>query len=668
MNEVSPYLILKSQESAQLPNPHTNGWNHEPNLKEYWDVIRKHRWLLATTSIAAVVLTLLWFVTRTPMYRASATIMIQPQTPQVLDVRDLVAEQNPDLQHDYYKTQYDILTTRSLAARVIHELNLEQKTASGHSSSFSILGPLRNLLHLRDKVVVRPTEAYGVRPETVDHYLASLSIEPLRGTRLVSVVFSTPDPFLSARLANAHIEAYIRQEMEIHSQAGHDAEDFLQQKLTETKDKVEKSEAALNDYRRKRGIVTELNQDPTKPEEGQPLLQRLNELNSELSKASGDKIRLETMHQLIAQGRYESLPDVLTNPVIQELKEESAKLSAEYSSLSNRFNPGYHPLDDLKARLDDTQRRTRSEMLGVADGIETEYRAAVAYEGKLITEIDGIRSQAMALDDASLQYAILEREVTANSQLYQQIKDRANELQVSSDVPTTNITLVDPATPALHPTGPGLVKLVVASLGFGLLGGVGLVMFLESLDDTFKNSDEVRRYLGLPSLGLIPDLKKLTITRTYGYLSYRRAANENGGNIYGAETSSLGELIVTHDRLTTGGEFYRIIRNGIMFSKAGGAPKSIMITSAHPGEGKTVTAINIASSFAQVSGRALLVDTDLRRPRCHDLLQLRLREGLSEVLVGKCDPSERHSRLTNSRSLSTQRWDITAQSRRIVGF
>ena len=108
---------------------------------------------------------------------------------------------------------------------------------------------------------------------------------------------------------------------------------FLQQKLTEIKDKVEKSEAALNDYRRKRGIVTDLNQDPTKPEQGQPLLQRLNELNSELSKASGDKIKLETLHQLVEHGHYESLPEVLNNPVIQELKEESAKLSAEYASL-----------------------------------------------------------------------------------------------------------------------------------------------------------------------------------------------------------------------------------------------------------------------------------------------------------------------------------------------
>jgi len=637
MNEVSPYFIQRNQEAAQVQNGHFNGLNSDPNLKEYWTLVRKHRWMLASTSVAAAVLALIWFITRTPIYRASAIIMIQPQAPQVLDMRALLAEQTQDPEHDYYKTQYDILTTRSLAARVVRDLDLEHSSLFSDSSASGFLGTLRTLIHSRAKEEPQATEAYGVKPKTVDNYLKRLTIEPRKGTRLVAITFSTPDPILSARIANAHVDAYIQQEMEVHAQAGHDAEDFLQQKLTEIKDKVEKSEAALNDYRRKRGIVTELNRDPSIPEQGQPLLQRLNELNSELSKASGNKIKLETLHQLIERGRYESLPDVLNNPVIQELKEESAKLSTEYASLSNRFNPGYHPLDDLKARLDDAQRKSHIEMQGVAEGVETEYQAAVAYETKLTTEIDQIRAQAMALDDASLQYAILEREVSANQDLYKQVLERMNELRVSSDVPTTNISLVDPAHPPLYPVGATLLTLLVFSLGFGLFAGLGVVMFLESLDDGFKNGDQVRHYLGLPSLGVIPDLQKLNGQSAYGYLPGRRAINGNGQGkrLNGVRSSALGELVVVHDRLTAAGEFYRIIRNGIMYSKPGGAPRSIIITSAHPGEGKTVTAINVTSTFAQLSGRALLVDTDLRRPRCHELLNLKLHHGLTEVLVGK---------------------------------
>jgi len=654
MNEVSPYFIQRIQEAVHAPNGQyngtTNGWNSEPNLKEYWDVVRKHRWTLATASVAAAVLAIIWFMTRTPLYRASATIMIQPQAPQVLDMQALLAEQTQDLEHDYYKTQYDILTTRSLAARVIHELDLEHDPLFVGQSSPGLIGTLRAMIHSETKKGPRVTEAYGVTPATVDTYLGRLSIQPLKGTRLVTVAFVTSDPILSARIVNAHVEAYIHQEMEIHSQTGHDAEDFLQQKLTEIKDKVEKSEAALNDYRRKRGIVTDLNQDPMKPEQGQPLLQRLNELNTELSKASGDKIKLETLHQLVARGRYESLPEVLNSPVIQELKEESAKLSTEYASLSNRFNPGYHPLDDLKARLDDARRKSQSETLGVAQSVETEYEAAVAYETKLNTEIAQVRSQAMALDDASLQYAILGREVSANQELYKQVLERMNQLRVSSDVPTTNISLIDPAHPPLSATGPRLLMVLIFALGFGLFAGIGVVMFLESLDDGFRSGDELRRYLSLPSLGVIPDLKKVSAQSTYGYSSNRRAVNGNGNGSgsgngkkrspTGAEPGPLGELVVVHGRLSAAGEFYRIIRNGIMYSKAGGAPRSIIFTSAHPGEGKTVTAINIASTFAQLSGRTLLVDTDLRRPRCHELLKLKLHQGLTEVLVGRRDLDE----------------------------
>jgi capsular exopolysaccharide synthesis family protein len=647
MNEVSPYFIQRIQEAVHPPNGQPNGspngWNSEPNLKEYWNVVRKHGWTLASASGAAAILALIWFITRTPLYLASATIMIQPQAPQVLDMQALLAEQTQDLEHDYYKTQYDILTTRSLAARVIHGLDLEHNSLFVNNSKGGLIGTLRALIHPARPKGPGVTEAYEVAPATVDSYLSRLSIQPLKGTRLVAVAFVTPDPVLSARIANAHVEAYIHQEMEIHSQTGHDAEDFLQQKLTEIREKVEKSEAALNDYRRKRGIVTDLNQDPMKPEQGQPLLQRLNELNTELSRASGDKIKLETLHQLVAHGRYESLPEVLNSPVIQELKEESAKLSAEYASLSNRFNPGYHPLDDLKARLDDAQHKSNSEMLGVAQGVETEYQAAVAYETKLNTEIDEVRSQAMALDDASLQYAILGREVSANQELYKQVLERMNQLRVSSDVPTTNISLIDPAHPPLFPTGPRLLMVLIFALSFGLFAGVGVVMFLESLDDGFKNGDELRRYLALPSLGVIPDLKKVNGQSTYGYSSYRRAINGNGNTKKSHDevpSSALSELVVTHGRLSTAGEFYRIIRNGIMYSKAGGAPRSVVITSAHPGEGKTVTAINLASTFAQLGGKTLLVDTDLRRPRCHELLKLKLHQGLTEVLVGRRDLDE----------------------------
>lgn len=645
MNEVSPYFILRDKPSPQRDAFHSR-WDSEPNLREYWSIIRKHQWLLVSTSLAAGVLAFVWFITRVPIYRATATIMIQPQAPQVLDMRELLAEQTPDQEHDYYKTQYDILMTRSLAARVIHQLGLQSNPnfkddRSSNGTIAGIIETLRKLVHNGASAKLRATEAYGVKPEIVDKYLAHLAIEPPRGTRLVIVGFSTPDPSLSAQIANAHVEAYIRQEMEIHAQAGHDAEEFLQQKLLEIRDKVEKSEAALNDYKRKRGIVTEAMKDPMKPEESEPLLQRMNELNTELSKASGNRIKLETLHQLVKKGHYDSLPDILNNPVIQKLKEDIAKLSRSYASMSNRFNEGYHPLDDLKVRLDDAERKMQEEMRKVAEGVDTEYQAAVAYETNLTGEIGEVRSQAAALNDASLQYAILDREVSANQQLYKQVLDRMNELKVSSDVPATNISIVDPAPPPLHPMGPSLASLMILSLALGLFGGIGIATFLESLDDGFKNNDEVNRYLGLPTLGLIPDLRKLNSIGAYGYLSNRRKTSEDEHHFNGvAPKNPAGDLLVMHDRLTVAGEFYKIVRNGIMFSKAGGSPRSIMITSAHPGEGKTVTAINIASAFAQIGGRVLLVDTDLRRPRCHALLQLQLHQGLTEVLVGKGDLDE----------------------------
>ncbi|HEX4209768.1 MAG TPA: Wzz/FepE/Etk N-terminal domain-containing protein, partial [Candidatus Binataceae bacterium] len=359
------------------------------DFKEYWRMIYKHRLAAISLALAAVAMVNVWRFIRTPEYEATSTILIQPQTPEVLkDTENFNNEQfQSTSDYDYYRTQFQLLKSASLAASVIRSNGLETNPlfnpASQHpgvigSAVAYVTDELTSLreklaslagLKLKNDNFSTAGETDSVNSRVIQAYLARLTVEPVRNTRLVIVGFTTPDPELSARIANAHVQTFIRQGLDLQAQTGHNVEEFLNQKLGELKDNVEKSEAALNAYRRKAGIVTLENSEQNSQAGSNPLTQRLGELNTQLTDASSKRIALGTQHQMITRGEYASLPEVISDPVIQSLKEQVAQLSTQYAALSNRFNPGYHPLDDLQARLIASHRALDFETKRVAASV-----------------------------------------------------------------------------------------------------------------------------------------------------------------------------------------------------------------------------------------------------------------------------------------------------------
>lgn len=643
---------ILSHQNGNVPGPSVDGFVHrwleinrtaqpeaEVDLRQYWRIIHKHLRLIAACLLAAALLTGLLVLTQTPMYTATSLVMIEPHAPQVLDMKELMSEPLDANAYDFYKTQYDILQSRSLAAQVIRDLDLEdvpffngkdgQKGPTG-----GILAEAGEWLH---GLFVDPTprapgdegsEGLGVDPAMIDSYLHGLSVEPRIGTHLVAVGFSTPDKALSARIANSHVKAYIRRGIDLHSQASNDAEEFLQKKLFELKERVEKSEAALNAYRRDRGIV-EFSLHDT----GGVLMQRLNDLNSTLTKAETARIAFAAEHQLIQKGDYESLSEVIGNPLIQKLKEEVATLAEQYASMRNRFNRGYHPLDDLAARVKEGKVRLRNETRAVVEEVELNYEAALTQEKDLEGQIDAVKARAMALHDASLQDAVLAREVDTNTQLYKSVLERVKEIGVSADVPTSNVSIVDKAEVPRHRSSPRIMQSLGMGSFLGLCIGIGLAFLLEHMDDRLKDAEEAERYLKVPSLAVVPSFARLNgAARSYG-IRIKRVDELERSALSGSRNST--EIVVNGNRLSVAGEVYRAIRTSLLFSRAGSPPKTILIASATGGEGKTVTAINSAMAFAQTGAQILLIDADLRKSRCHKVLGFDNYLGLTQVLVGQ---------------------------------
>ena len=637
MREPSPYFIRRrlgelvddSADFYEIPSSNAQ----QASLVEFWAVIRKHGRLITTIVSCAVGVAAVVVFAMTPQYTAGSTILIERQTPQVLDIRELMSEQPGTDEHNYYETQYKILKSRSLATRVIDELNLRDDPLFNPAKRPGVLNTVSAVISMWTGV--RPSHASDeVANEAAikNEYLRHLTVLPDQGTRLVTVGFTTPYPALSSRIANAHVRAYIDQGMELRAQASENAQKFLGKKLVELKDKVEKTEAALNDYRRERGMVVVVSED-----KGKVTLERLTDLNKALTDASTERIGLEAQASLVRESKFDALPSVTNNPLIQNLKQEQSKTQAEYASLSNQFTPDYPPVAQLRAKLDETNERLTQEMHRVADSTQASYRASLTRENELRRELEKEKARVLALNDASLQDTILSREVDASRELYQNVLSRMNQMGVSSEVRASNVTIVDNAEQPTRPSSPQIgLTLAITGLVFTLLS-IAFAFILERLDNTFSNPEEVERELQLATLGVVPDFKTARLASYRPNTTYRSNGYRPRALPARAEDdlqTSSKEIVSSRDPFSAASEAYRSIRTTILLSRAGKPPKIILVTSATEKEGKTVTAVNTAAAFAQTTGNVVLIDSDLRRPRAHEVLGLDNRFGLTEALTG----------------------------------
>lgn len=649
MKESSPYPIQRVYPEP-VPAPQYTGRGVDPDffgapeaagpdLRDYFRIIRRHAKLIASMFVAAMLVTGLVVLVVTPHFTATSTILVEPNAPHVLNINELSSETST-AGPEYYGTQKEILLSRGLAAQVIRDLGLDRNSDfTGTSLHRGFFGEMIHTVRvsikdlLKSRPAVRPLDQYGVDPQLVDLYLADLKVELDVGTRLFVISFTSANAALASQVANAHVHTYIHRGMEIHAQASQDAEQFLEKKLIELKERVEKSESALNTYRRERGIVA-FNLD----DRGTILNERLTEMNKALTKAETDRIDLESEHDLISKRNYNSLPAVIDSQLIQHLKTQDDVIAGEYASMAQQFKGDYPPLKELKAKVDETNARLAAEVNHTVQGIESQYQASVGRETALQQSVEDLKTKALALNDASLQDAVLAREVDANRQLYKSVLERMKEIGVAGEVPTSNVSIIDSATTPIDPSSPKkLIDMAIAG-AMALFLGIGIAFLLDHLDDGLHNPEEAEIYLQLPSLGSVPDFLTLGAEEE----AAETALPVTGGppTLIASSASDEREIMMAKSRFSIAGESYRAIRTAILLSRAAEAPKTLLVASGAKAEGKTVTAVNIAMAFAQMGGRVLLIDADMRRARCHEVLGVHNLVGLTEVLVGQKQASD----------------------------
>ena len=656
MTQPSPYFIRRTTplEDADGSDSRVAFFEDEEgriDFNQYWRTIRKHLSMIVAIFAGVTLLTAIRVLMETPMYTAEATILIKPGTPQIFGTQ-LMGGDNSESgdQSDYYenynKTQYEILKSRSLAVSAIKGDGLEKILATDENKSGPGYITLARVAvtHFIKGIFVRssakkpsPTSRAvrdvedGVNGAAIGAYMSGLSIKPVPETNLVNIVFTTPDGQLSARLANAHAHAYIRQGIELHSQANEEAQKFLEQKLVDLKEKLQKSEYALNRYRRDQGIVPGLMSLDGKET---IVLDRLTELSKELTQAQVARLEMEAKVQMIHSRQYDALPEVHEDKMLADLRGNYDTLSTEYAGMAKQFKPDYSPLAQLQAKRDEVKRGIDEEIHRVTATLESAYEEAKGKEAKLQDEMDKSRTHALGLNDAAVEYAILQREVDTNRDLYNSVLQRMKDVGLEAEARSSNVVIVDEAQPSGSPSSPNVSKSVMTAAVLSLVGAIAFAFLLDFLNNRLKTPEEVEQYLRVPNLAVVPVFSYVEDKARDSLRALRLPRKDQASPPARLSRGHPRELVGALNPYSVHGEAYRTLRTAILLSRAGAPPKAILMTSTTSGEGKTVTSTNAAVLFAHTGAKVLLIDADLRRPRCHRVFAMDKEPGLTEVLTG----------------------------------
>jgi len=596
-------------ETVPLPS-RLPAWNlspHEPHLYDYLLILRKHQWLILSFMLAVVTITSIGTFHMQPVYVATSRIEIDRENSNILpfqgaDSYDYISDLD-----NYIETQSKILTSETMALQTIRGgvLSGQVDFASDPSSDALSTGSLANL---------KP-------PPELASFLASLSVKRVPNSRLMDVSFESTNPLLAAQIVNAHIKNFIEQNFQSRYEATTRASTWLTDQLSELKIRVEKAEDARITYERQNQIWA-LDGDKQNV-----TTQRMADLNKELTDAQSERMRKQSLFAFAKAGDMDSVPQIRDNPVVQDLFRKRTELNSQYTDALNQYGPNFPKVLRLQSQLKEIEAAAEKEKKGVIARLESEYRESRQREELLTQALDQQKVEVNQMSERMVQYSILKREAEANKALYDGLLTKLKEAGISAGLRSSNIRVVDPAMVPQYPARPAKTRNIALSFLVGLVGGIGLALLREYMDNTVKSPDDIESLARLPSLAVVPAFTEPNGDRSR--VKLLKGASTNGHN-------TRIELVAQHLPKSQMSEAFRALRTALLLSQADHPPQVILVTSALPREGKTTAAANLAVTLAQLGDRTLLIDADLRKPGVGRLLNLGSGKyaGLSSYLAG----------------------------------
>ena len=549
--------------------------------------------------------------TTTPMYRATTSVLIEDDRAATVAGFNTTTSDTYQDPEPYYQTQLRILTGRELASKAVVKLRLETMPEfNGQGPKRTGLALLIDAMKQQVGGALRSISGAGEAPtpaakptvdDLVNAFLGTVSVDQVRGSRLVNVSVTSSDPAFAARAADVLVEEYVKFNFEFRTDSTRKSLDFLAGEIAKQQKKVEDSERAMAQYRETNNALSLEDRQNT-------VVASLNTVNEQYTRMRSERIQKEAVYNQIRNLQPSALADspaVNSNATVQSLKTRLAELQRQKVQLNERYGPKNPQVIENENAIDDTAKRYQEALLAAVQTIKNDYETTLAQERRFAAALEESKGAAMDLNRKSVSYTVLEREAQSNRQIYEALLQRQNELQIVSNSGGNNVRLMDRAVVPGAPFTPDTRRNFLLGAIAGVLLAVGLVLALDYLDDTVKTPEDITRRVKLPFLGLVPAVK----------------GNEHP--------------LLSQDASHEFGEAFRALRTSLVFSSGAEGTRVIGVTSAQPLEGKTTTACNMAIVLAYGGSRVLLIDADMRRPSVSRTLGIENNIGLSHLLTGQ---------------------------------
>ena len=573
------------------------------DLRDYVRVLVKRRRLIIALFSAIFLIGLLLTFTATPIYEATASLIIEKENTNALSFQEFMAAD--PFSDEYYQTQNKILESRVLARKVIRRLGLDKNESFFHKPETKASAP----------DAAQQKEASD--DALVGLLLGGLRIEPLRNTRIVYVRYQSRDPALAAEIANGVVQAYIDYNFENKVEAVKYSVQWLNENMEAERKKVEAAEEALLRYKQKYDIVTDFTGDTETI-----TAQKLAQLNAQVVEAETARVEVETRYNQAVEfaqnpAMLDSIPDVLSNAIIQQIKTMEVELSQRKSELSKKYGANHPQMVALQSELKNLQSKKEQEITRIVNSLNNTYKIALAKENSLKDALATQKNESLNLNQKAVEYTNLYRQAQSAKEMYALLLKRFKEKSVSENLKADNIRIVDKAELPRAPVKPQKARNIFVAIILGLIVAAGAAFFLEYLNNTLNSPEDIKRHLHIPFLGIVP------------LHAAKDAASPEG--------KMAPALVAIHAPLSNISESYRAIRTNILFSMAEVEPQVILVSSTVAQEGKTTTAVNLAIVMAQYGYKVVLIDCDFHRPQVRSLFGIKQDEGMVNLLVGNKD-------------------------------
>ncbi|MFN2498981.1 MAG: GumC family protein [Pyrinomonadaceae bacterium] len=606
-------------------------------FREYLFIVLKRKWLILSLVLVVTSLVTIQAFRAPSIYEGETTIRIEQKPMSVLQTKEIVIQGQGDV--NFWGTQLKLLENPALARQVVLTLDLQNNANFfGGQPQGGVFGSLRRIFSKPKKTIPPPSAPGGLTvvgesevtgdsltPEQLaelepyeDAIISDESVEPVPTTNLVKIKFVHSDPELAQKIANTLAEVFVNNNLQRATAGSSKAEDILAKEIAGLQTRIKQQQEAQFNYAKNHGLPL------TTDASGNLEAARLATLSRQLLDAENERKLAQA--QLEAARREKdpfSIPDVNASTRVEKLRDRISMLKEKRDSLLIVYTPEWPEVKKIDAQLKGLEAELSKAPPEIVTAIQRRYETAASRENLLRRSYEQQKGTTTQQTRDQIDLLAISQELETNKQYFNTLLQRQRELQVTSSDRSNDVTIATYSRLPKTPIGPQRLRNILIAFLLSLGAGIGLAFLLDFLDDTVKTIDDIDRYLHLPALALIP--------------ASRDRARLVGLTGPPAGPSDTTALALVNDARSPIAESYRHLRTSLLLSSAGQPPKTILVTSSQPSEGKTTTTINTAFMLAQTGAEVLVIDCDLRRPRLHAHFDAPNTKGLTNWLSGETD-------------------------------